>query len=113
MYFQRLQARLVAMCNERVRNGAVTERGLARLTGISQSHVHQVLKGTNGLTPAMSDRILMALQWNALDLLCRELAVGDAVAEGVRPKEAAERVSYGGSMKGSQGGRRMAGAAAP
>lgn len=77
MYFQRLQARLVAMCNERVRNGAVTERGLARLTGISQSHVHQVLKGTKGLTPAMSDRILMALQWNALDLLCRELAAAD------------------------------------
>jgi hypothetical protein len=34
------------MLRERVMNGEISERRLAQLTGISQPHMHNVLKGT-------------------------------------------------------------------
>jgi transcriptional regulator with XRE-family HTH domain len=60
---------VIARVQERVRRGDVTERGLARLTGISQPHLHNILKGVRVLSPHMADLILRQLHINLLDLL--------------------------------------------
>lgn len=52
-----------------VRNGQTTERGLARRAGVSQSHVHNVLKGTRLLTPSVADRLLGAMDISLLDVM--------------------------------------------
>jgi len=67
--FHLLQLRVIAHVQERVRRGDVTERGLARLTGISQPHLHNILKGVRVLSPHMADLILRQLHINLLDLL--------------------------------------------
>lgn len=67
--FGELLGRLRTWLNRQVRNGALTERGLARRAGLSQSHIHNVLKGARILTPATADRILEALGLTLLDLL--------------------------------------------
>jgi hypothetical protein len=67
MSFHLLQLRVIAHVQERVRRGDVTERGLARLTGISQPHLHNILKGVRVLTPHMADLILRQLHINLLD----------------------------------------------
>jgi transcriptional regulator with XRE-family HTH domain len=69
MSFHLLQLRVIAHVQERVRRGDVTERGLARLTGISQPHLHNILKGVRALSPQMADLILRQLHINLLDLL--------------------------------------------
>jgi len=69
MDFTRLQCRLVAHIRERVRSGEITERGLARLTGISQPHIHNVLKGQRFLSIGMADQLLRELRLDLLDLL--------------------------------------------
>ncbi|HWB99940.1 MAG TPA: hypothetical protein VG672_24700 [Bryobacteraceae bacterium] len=51
-----------------VRNGEVTERGLARLAGISQPHLHNVLKGVRAMTPEIGDLLLVTLKLDLLDL---------------------------------------------
>ncbi len=68
MYFQVLQLRLIAILKGRVRNGELTERGLARLTGISQPHIHNVLKGARVLSPEIADQILETLKISIFDL---------------------------------------------
>jgi transcriptional regulator with XRE-family HTH domain len=72
MYFQTLQSRLLAAIRMKVRTGELTERGLARLTGISQPHVHNVLKGVRELSPEIADLILRELKISLLDLLEQE-----------------------------------------
>jgi hypothetical protein len=57
---------------ERVRNGEITERRLARMTGVSQPHVHNVLKGVRALSPALSDRVLVELHMNIQELWSSE-----------------------------------------
>ena len=69
MDFQELRERLVAYLRERVRSGEITERGLARISGISQPHIHNVLKGKRALSADMSDEILRHLEMDLLDLL--------------------------------------------
>lgn len=69
MRFQTLQSRLIAHIQEQVRSGELTERGLARLTGISQPHIHHVLKGVRVLSPELADQILDRLQISVLDLV--------------------------------------------
>ncbi|MCU1274362.1 MAG: transcriptional regulator, family [Bryobacterales bacterium] len=69
MSFHLLQLRVIAHVQGRVRRGDVTERGLARLTGISQPHLHNILKGVRVLSPHMADLILRQLHINLLDLL--------------------------------------------
>jgi transcriptional regulator with XRE-family HTH domain len=69
MDFQLLQGRLTAHLRTRVRNGEITERSLARLTGISQPHIHNVLKGTRFLSTESADRILRRLRIDLVDLL--------------------------------------------
>jgi hypothetical protein len=72
MYFQSLQLRLIAHVHERVRRGELTERGLARLTGISQPHLHNMLKGARVLSAPMADLILHQLHMTVLDLIGAE-----------------------------------------
>src|SRR6476469_8084454 len=69
MYFELLHARLVDHLRERVRSGALTERGLARLTGVSQPHLHNVLKGIRVLSSEMADQVVTQLRLSPLDLL--------------------------------------------
>lgn len=67
--FDQLHKRLVTRLREKVRSGEVTERGLARVTGISQPHIHNVLKGKKLFSSGMSDTILRGLNLDVLDLL--------------------------------------------
>jgi hypothetical protein len=67
--FQLLQIRLIAHIKARVRNGEGTERGLARLSGISQPHMHNVLKGARVFSPELADQVLKRLRIDLLDLL--------------------------------------------
>jgi transcriptional regulator with XRE-family HTH domain len=69
MDFETLQRRLLASVRSRVQNGELTERGLARMTGISQPHIHHILKGARGLSVENADRILRRLDMTVLDLL--------------------------------------------
>ena len=56
-----LVARLVRYLNERVHSGDLTERGLARLTGYSQPHIHNVLKGARAMRIELADHIMALL----------------------------------------------------
>jgi transcriptional regulator with XRE-family HTH domain len=69
MNFWELERRMVANLRERVRRGDLTERGLARLTGVSQPHIHNVLKGKRDLSMETADTILSALGMDLIDLL--------------------------------------------
>ena len=69
MYFELLQLRLIAHVQDRVQRGELTERGLARRTGISQPHLHNVLKGVRVLSPQIGDVLLRHLHITLLDLL--------------------------------------------
>jgi transcriptional regulator with XRE-family HTH domain len=72
MYFELLKSRLIAHVHQRVQRGELTERRLARLTGISQPHVHNMLKGARTLSPQMADLMLHQLHITILDLLKSE-----------------------------------------
>ena len=72
MYFQVLQLRLIAFLKGRVRNGEITERRLALLTGVSQPHIHNVLKGARMLSPEIADQILECLHISIFDLFQKE-----------------------------------------
>ena len=69
MDFREQQRRLVAHLHTLVRSGDATERGLARLTGVSQPHMHNVLNGKRLLSLEMSDRVLAQLHLDLLDFL--------------------------------------------
>lgn len=69
MDFLELERRFVARLRARVRGGEITERRLARLAGISQPHVHNVLKGKRDFSIETADIILHTLQMDLLDLL--------------------------------------------
>ncbi len=67
--FQALQTRLIAFVNTRIRNGDFTERGLAKILGISQPQIHNVLKGARKLSPELADRVIRKFEMSVLDLL--------------------------------------------
>jgi len=67
--FREFQRRLVAHLHTLVRSGDVTERGLARLTGVSQPHMHNVLKGKRLLSLEMADQIVAQLHLDLLDFI--------------------------------------------
>ena len=67
--FEVLRSRLVSRVKLRINNGEFTERGLARILGISQSQTHNVLKGARRLQMQLADRILTKLGLSAIDLL--------------------------------------------
>jgi len=72
MDFHQLQMRFVAFLRERVRSGELTERGLARITRVSQPHIHNVLKEKRFLSMEMSDKMLCRLRMDVLDLMGTE-----------------------------------------
>ena len=73
--FSELQLRLKALLHERIRSGELTERGLARRTGISQPHIHNVLKGKREFSFESADAVLRGLGLDVLDLLDSENAM--------------------------------------
>jgi len=101
MSFEKLLDNLIEVLRERVRNGEITERRLARITGISQPHLHNVLKGVRVLTPDLSDRILREISLSVSDLWSSPAAPGDAdvpiVQDPVGPGCPYPRECYNGS----------------
>jgi len=69
MQMGELYERLIEAARQRVRSGATTERSLARLCGVSQPHMHNVLKNLRSLSPESADRLLAALDLNIPALL--------------------------------------------
>lgn len=69
MNFCDLRQRLIEDLRRRVRSGELTERRLARQTGISQPHIHHVLKGKRVLSTQKADKILSHLRLDLLDLV--------------------------------------------
>jgi transcriptional regulator with XRE-family HTH domain len=69
MTFHDLHQRLIEDLRQRVRSGEVTERSLARTTGVSQPHLHNVLKGKRLLSPDKADAVLKHLDMDLLDLI--------------------------------------------
>jgi hypothetical protein len=67
VYFRELHQRLIDVARERVRAGEFTERGLARIAGVSQPHMHNVLKGIRSLSADAADRLLRALRLSIPD----------------------------------------------
>jgi plasmid maintenance system antidote protein VapI len=67
--FTVLRSRLLAATKNLVSNGYITERGLARTIGLSQSHLHNILKGDRKLTPEIADRILDFMNISTIDLI--------------------------------------------
>ncbi len=67
--FEMLLARFRHHVNGRIQNGEFTERGLARILGISQPQVHNVLKGARRVQPHFADRFLTKFGISVLDLL--------------------------------------------
>ena len=69
MDFKELQIRLVILLKTRLGAGELSERRMAHLTGISQPHIHNVLKGVRILSPRAADQILRSFRLTVLDLL--------------------------------------------
>lgn len=63
-----MQGRLLERVRSRLRNGEWTERAFARASGLSQSHVNKVLKGTRALSTVSMDLIFSYLTCSVLDL---------------------------------------------
>jgi hypothetical protein len=66
--FESLLGRLISAVNLRIKNGEYTERGLARILGVSQPQMHNVLKGARTLHTDLADRLLWKLGISVLDL---------------------------------------------
>lgn len=69
MTFQELDRRFIALLRESVRSGEMTERRLARLVGVSQPHIHNVLKGKRAFSVKSADKVLRQLRLDVLDLV--------------------------------------------
>jgi plasmid maintenance system antidote protein VapI len=67
-----IQQRLVAHLQLLVRNGELTERGLAQRIGASQPHIHNVIQGKRLASPALMDRILRGIGLRLADFLTPE-----------------------------------------
>lgn len=69
MTFKSLEHRFLCDLRERVRNGGVTERGLARMAGVSQPHIHNVLKGKRFFSLQKADQVLLSLGLDIVDFV--------------------------------------------
>lgn len=82
----------------KVRNGEITERALARRIGLSQPHVHNLLKGVRTLSAPAADLMLEGLGLTVLDLLAVVKRGCHATSAWNRPPEApSESGNAGGS----------------
>ena len=52
-----------------MRSGEISERSLARLIGVSQPHLHNVLKGRHLFSVPTADKILRHLDLDLLDFV--------------------------------------------
>lgn len=68
MYFGVSRARLQQRVRQMVHCGELTERGLAHAVGLSQPHVHNMLKGARGFSVDFADRVLHHLSLTLGDL---------------------------------------------
>ncbi len=71
MYLDDVRTRLVELVKRRVQCGQFTERGLARLSGMSQPHLHNVLKQVRTLSLEAADQLLLAMNFGVEDLILR------------------------------------------
>src|SRR5215831_16643002 len=78
--FSTLQQRLIRRLNDEIRAGKLTERGLARRAGLSQPHVHNMLKGIRSPTAESADAMLRAISAGVSDLMQGRLAETAAVS---------------------------------
>ena len=69
MNFLDLQHTLLDLIRRRVSNGSLTERGLARMSGLSQPHIHNALKKIRLLSVTSTDRLMSTLNLTVGDLL--------------------------------------------
>jgi transcriptional regulator with XRE-family HTH domain len=67
--FEVFKGLLIRFVTLRIRNGDCTERQLARLVGVSQPQLHNVLKGARPLKQSLADALLKHFQIGLLDLL--------------------------------------------
>lgn len=88
--FLELKSRLIKIVNARILNGEFSERGLARILGISQPQVHNVLKGARRLRGDLADRLLTMLGLSVTELLCEEELINRHQAEETRNLPAPE-----------------------
>ncbi len=65
----------------RIHAGDFSERSLARRAGLSQSHVHNVLKNARPLSPRVADALLVAIRCSVLDLAAAEAPRKPPVSE--------------------------------
>ena len=79
MSFRKLQDSLIEAVRNRVRNGEITERHLAKITGVSQPHIHNVLKGVRELSPGLSDRVLLEFHLSVRDLMVDAAKTGSEI----------------------------------
>lgn len=66
--FHELHDRLIYHLNYCVQGGELSERGLAKRAGISQPHLHNVLKGKRLLSWKTADALLEEIQLDLFDL---------------------------------------------
>src|SRR5215212_10749059 len=88
MRFDDFQRMLVTNLKARVRNGEFTERGLAKAVGVSQPHVHNILKGVRILSPDIGDQILTKLNLSLFDLLGPEQSTRPLDLDAIRKGQA-------------------------
>ena len=69
MLCEGLLHQIVELARYQVRTGRTTERRLASLAGVSQPHLHNVLKGIRQLSPESGDKILRSLNLSVPDIL--------------------------------------------
>jgi len=69
--FRDLQDRLISFVVMKIRNGEFTERRLARVLGVSQPQLHNVLKGARPLKPEFADCLCKHFEIGVVDLLSR------------------------------------------
>src|SRR5689334_18090603 len=67
--FSTLQQRLIQRLKNEIHSGNLTERALARRAGLSQPHIHNLLKGIRSPTVESADAMLCAIAAGVSDLL--------------------------------------------
>ncbi|MCZ2152001.1 MAG: helix-turn-helix domain-containing protein [Bryobacterales bacterium] len=67
-----LRRRLLEDLLRRIHGGEFTERGLAHRLGVSQPHIHNILKGTRTMSLELADHIIADLEIPAERLLSVE-----------------------------------------
>lgn len=69
--FRALHDLLIQHLKDCVQRGEITERGIARRVGISQPHIHNVLKGKRLLSWESADALLRELHLDLRELVNR------------------------------------------